>query len=149
MQQLAAAHISEADAECLDAGGHRGTRYSHKRWRDAAGRAGYPTATARSPVKSTAEIMGSVGLTQAAVDASFLRCGVGGLAPTTQAVKTMLSDMVRRFSHIVPVQLMRACFEELVDTADQMLSGFERGVRLGAKFCASAVSSLSRLQGMY
>ena len=47
--------------------------------------------------------------------------------------------MVRRFSHIVPVQLMRTCFEELVDTADQMLSGFEHGVRLGANFCASEV----------
>lgn len=86
MRQLEAVHISDdGDTECLSTGVCRCTRYSHKRWRDAAGRVGYPTATACSSVRSTAELMESVGLTQAAVDTSFLRCGVGGLAPMTHS----------------------------------------------------------------
>lgn len=133
-----AAHVWHADSSLsVYDTGDRGFRNAgidmasdchSKRRRDASGA---PVATRRKPLKSTEEVLASVGLTQDVVDSCSLRCGSGGLIPMRQGVRRMLVDTVQRFSGILSVDCMRQCMEKVIQTQDRMLAGLSAGAYTG------------------
>ena len=116
----------------------------HKRRRNCAGT---PSATCQNPLKSTAEVMAAVGLTEEQVSSCGLRCGEGGVVPLQSAAKRVVADTVKRYSAIVPVDVTRVCMERMVQTQDRMLEGHMSGrlLRLAATIVEVAIHCVPAL----
>lgn len=105
------------------------TSYTSKRRRGA--NSSILTSTPRhKPLKSTAELLSTIGLTNAHIDSCNVRCGVGKLMPLRPVVERLLRRTVVKFSDILPLELQRLCFEQAIETIDRMLMGFHEGVPL-------------------
>lgn len=102
------------------AGGHP------KRRRDTSGDPLPERAHQARPLRSTAGILAMAGITEAQVDACNMRCGTGGLTPIREAVRNNFRGKVVRFCGLVPVPILRVCFERAIEFADGMLVGFTR-----------------------
>lgn len=104
----------------------------HKRRRESPSG---PSATLRKPLKCTMEVMASIGLTEDLVDSCGLRCGVGDVVSLRPAVIQVVTDTLKRFSALVPVNVMRGCLERVVQTQDRMLGGLMAGMLRQLKSC--------------
>ena len=116
----------------------------HKRRRNGTG---YPSGTRGNPIKSTAEVMAALGLTEEQLDSGGLRCGVGGVVPLRGAAKRLVADTVKRYSAVVPVEVTRVCLECMVQTQDRMLEGHMSGrlLRLAATIVEVAIHCVPAL----
>ena len=92
----------------------------HKRRRDRFGSA----ASRPKPLRSTASLMQASGISDADVTAVQLRCGVGALAPLRETVRKVFRNTVQRFCGILPMGVLRTCFERHVAYMDRMVQSF-------------------------
>jgi hypothetical protein len=101
----------------------------NKRRKDAYGGAIAMSAQRQKPLKSSEDMMKSVGVTDHHIDACSVSCGVGGTVPLRVAAREVFRATVMRVSAVASVELQRTCLEEAIFTMDHLLSGF---VKAGA-----------------
>lgn len=104
------------------------TVFYSKRRRDGTGGSISMSGQSRKAHKSTGEVLASLGLTYKHFDLCNVRCGKDAVLPLRQAVENAFSSTVVRLCGVMPLSLLRRCFEQAIDTIDRMLIGFTKGV---------------------
>lgn len=105
------------------------TVFYSKRRRDGTGGSISMPEQSRKTHKGTGEVLASLGLTYKHFDLCHVRCGKDAVLPLRQSVENAFSSTVVRLCGVMPLSLLRRCFEQAIDTIDRMLIGFTKGLR--------------------